>query len=384
MAAIVQRPRQSPDHWLLNLTLLLMVVGVVAVYDSSYAYSMDRLKTGFDGFYFLKRQAVYAVIGLAAMFAVSRIGYWRLRQLAAPMLLACVVLLLLVWAPVIGHNLNGASRWVGKGMFQFQPSELAKMALVIYLGALLSRPGYNIRSFAQGLMVPLLVMGLVVVLVEREPDMGTAGIIFLASLVMLYLAGAGFRHLAMIVAVASVFFTIAMFFGHRHIFRKDRLTGFVDNKQDIRGRDFQPLHGLYAVGSGGIRGVGIGAGREKFYLPEANTDYIFATIAEETGLVGSVLLVGLLFLLGRQGFVIARRTRDSFGAMLAAGLAAMISLQAVLNLAVVTRLVPPTGIPLPFVSYGGTSLIFLLIAVGILLNISRHPDAPVRGAGSVE
>ena len=376
MAAVLQRERQPADSLLLNLTLALIVVGIVAVYDASYARTMDIRSFGNDGTYFLKRQALYAAAGLLAMLSMSRFGYWRLRRMAGPLLVIAVVSLILVWCPGIGSAKNGAHRWIGWGLVQLQPSEFAKLALIVYLGALLSRASFDVRNFWDGLIVPVSVMGLIALLVEREPDLGTAAIIFLAGTTVLYLAGARPKHLAAIGAAAAVVFIAVSLFGHG--FRQGRITTFLHPELDYYGKGYQITRGLVAVGSGGVSGVGLGAGREKFYLPEANTDFIFATIAEETGLCGALLVIGLLFMVGRQGFVIARRTADPFGATLAAGIAAMISWQAVINIAVVTGSIPATGVPLPFVSYGGSSLLFLLTGIGILLNISRHPEAQAR------
>lgn len=368
------------DRLLINLTLTLLVIGIVAVYDASYARSLDTGRIGNDGFYFLKRQALYAAIGILGMIGISRYGYWRLRRIAAPLLLASFALLVLVWVPHVGVLRNGAARWVGHGLFTVQPSELAKLVLIVYLAALLSRVHYRVQSWSEGLSLPLVVIALFVALVEREPDMGTAAIIFLSCVTLLYLAGAHIKQIGVILAVAGVLFMVVLALGPGY--RGGRLGTWWDPFAHYKDTGYQMSRGLVAVGSGGIRGVGIGAGREKFYLPEANTDFIFATIAEELGLWGSVGVITLLFLLGRQGFVIARRTRDPFGALLAGGIAAGISWQAVMNVAVVTGAVPATGVPLPFISYGGSSLIFLLLGVGILLNISQHPDRPGRDSAS--
>src|SRR5262249_52340512 len=226
------------------------------------------------------------------------------------------------------------------------------------LAALVSRNAFDIRKFMDGLIVPVAVIGIFAILVEREPDLGTAAILFLASMTVLYLAGAQLKHLGAIAGVAFVMFIMVSVFGHG--FRNGRLSSFFSPEKDYYGRGFQVTRGLVAVGSGGVLGVGIGAGREKFYLPEANSDFIFATVAEETGLWGSLIVIGLLFMVGRQGFIIARRTNDPFGSLLAAGIAAMISWQAIINVAVVTHLIPATGVPLPFISFGGSSLLFLL------------------------
>jgi len=367
--------RQVPtDYLLFNLTLALLVIGVVMVFDTSYARSMDF---GSDTFVSLRRQAIYAGVGLVAMLLVMRLGYWKLRRWSAILLFIALCGLIAVWIPPIGIERNGAARWIGFGPVQIQPSEFAKLALVLYLAALLSRNLYDIRDFADGLAVPLAVVGLFVILVEREPDMGTAAVIGLSSLTMLYLAGARKRHLLSVCAAALLLAVVATL---AHGYRMDRIIAFTNPEAYYENRGYQLTRGLLAVGSGGLLGLGLGAGREKFYLPEANTDFIFATIAEETGLWGSLLVVGLLFLLGWRGFAIARRTRDTFGAMVAAGISATISWQALLNIGVVTGSIPSTGVPLPFISAGGSSLVFLLVSVGILLNIAQHPEGSVKRA----
>jgi cell division protein FtsW len=372
----MERRRPTTDHILFNVILALLVIGVVMVYDASYAQSMDHLAQGHDGFFFLKKQALYAFLGMGAMLGMVRFGYWRLKSLAVPLLLVSCLLLIAVWIPGLGIHRNGAARWLGKGALQFQPSELAKLVLIVYLAALLARnieaKRFDIQNFKDGLLAPLLVVAFLVLLVEREPDMGTAAVMALTSVTLFFFAGARKTHLAAVCGVGACLFLMMTLM---HGFRGDRLKTFLNPDADKLGKGFQIYHGVMAVGSGGIKGVGIGAGREKFYLPEANTDFIFATIAEETGFIGSVTIIGLLLVVSWRAMVIARRTRDTFGSLLAAGIGAMISWQALINIAVVTGSVPATGVPLPFISFGGTSLVFLLGSVGILLNIAQHPDA---------
>jgi len=375
MASAAARRRDAPDPVLFNVVLALIVVGLAAVFSASFARSLDLSRIQNDAYFLLKRQAVFAVFGVVAMLGMMRVGYWRLRAWAVPLLFLSLVLLLLVWVPGIGLTRNGAARWIGWGPAQIQPSEIAKLALMIYLAALLSRGNLRIQDFWDGLFAPLCVIGVFFLLIEREPDMGTAFVLGLASLVVLYAAGARKRHLAAVMGVAFLGFVCLTL---THGFRVERLITFVRPDADPLGSGYQIRHGILAVGSGGILGMGIGAGREKFYLPEASTDFIFATIAEEAGLVGSLVVIGLLLTLARQGFAIARRTRDRFGSLLATGISALISCQAVVNIAVVTASIPATGVPLPFISSGGTSLVFMLCGVGILLNISQHPDAACR------
>jgi cell division protein FtsW len=357
---------------LFNAILVLLVIGIVAVYDASYV--QIARKSG-DGLYYLKKQLVYAGLGLGALIFAHRFRYWRLKRLAVPLLFISFCCLVAVWIPGIGITLNGARRWIGVGPLQFQPSELAKLSLIIYLAALLAKNlegrGYNIRSFSDGLLAPLVVVGAFVLLVEREPDLGTAFVMGLSAISLFFIAGAQKKHLAVILAAGAGFVLLVTML---HGFRGGRLTGFLNPHAHADTLNYQPLHSFRAVGSGGITGLGIGAGREKFYLPEANTDYIFATVAEETGLLGSVVVVGLLMVVSLRAREIARITRDPFGSLLAAGIGAMVSIQALVNIAVVTGSMPSTGVPLPFISYGGTSLIFTLAGIGVLLNISQYPD----------
>jgi cell division protein FtsW len=364
--------RFRTDQTLFNAILILLVVGLIAVWDSSY---VQIARTGGDGLQYLKKQVFFVGVGMAALIFGYRVRYWKLKKIAVPLLLVSLVCLIAVWIPGIGVTLNGARRWISVGPVQFQPSELAKLSLVIYLCALLARNlegrGYNIRSFTDGLLAPLLVVGLFALLVEREPDLGTACVMGLTALSIFYLAGAQKRHLLSIMMAGLAFIGLVTVL---HGFRGGRITAFLHPDQFRDSLNYQPIHGVRAVGSGGLTGMGIGAGREKFYLPEANTDYIFATVAEETGLLGSVLVIGLLMVVSWRARAIARKTRDGFGSLLAGGIGAMVSVQAIVNIAVVTGSMPATGVPLPFISYGGTSLMFTLAGIGILLNIAQHPD----------
>jgi cell division protein FtsW len=330
---------------------------------------------GGDGLLYLKKQLLYIGLGTAAMLLALKFRYWRLKRLAVPLLVLSLGLLLAVYVPHVGMTLNGARRWVGFGPISFQPSEFAKLSIVVYLSALLAKNlegrGYNIRHFQDGLLAPLMVVGLFALLVEREPDLGTAFVMGLTAVSLFFLAGARMRHIVAILGAGATFIILVSLL---HGFRGGRLTGFLHPNEHADTLNYQPLHGLRAVGSGMLTGVGIGAGREKFYLPEANTDYIFATVAEETGLLGSLTVIGLLMIVSWRARVIARNTRDAFGSMLAAGIGAMISWQAIINIAVVTGSMPATGVPLPFISFGGTSLIFTLAGIGILLNIAQYPD----------
>jgi cell division protein FtsW len=371
------------DLLLFSTTLLLIVIGLWMVFDSSYAKTLDSIRLGHDAFYFLKKQAVGAVLGMFALFAMLRIGYMRLRTIAVPLMVVSLVLLCAVWIPHLGIRQNNANRWLNLGI-QFQPSELAKLALIIYVARLLSRPKADADLYETRLAPPLFVTGLAVILIEREPDLGTAFVLFLAVLTQLFLAGARKRHLLGILAAGLGFVLILGMgkavsgngFGHR----AGRISAFLHPELDKKGNSYQVFHSLLGVGSGELTGVGFGQGKEKLYLPQANTDFIAATVAEETGFVGMVALLTLLALVCWRGFKIAYNARDRFGALLAGGIASLISWQALTNIAVATASIPATGVPLPFISFGSSSLIFLLAGIGILLNIAQHAVPPAQDA----
>lgn len=384
--------RLRTDHVLFNAILALLVVGIVAVYDASYVQIAKKsVGSGSgDGLLYLKKQLIYVGLGMAAMLFATRFRYWRLKHFAIPLLATSLVLLLAVYIPHVGITLNGAKRWIGLGPLTFQPSEFAKLVVVIYIAAVLARileaqekaaenrrrSNESGRRKAPGnpgelLFAPVLVAGLFALIVEREPDLGTAVVIGLAAVSMLFIAGARRSHVCGILVVGAGFVLLVTML---HGFRGSRLTGFLHPSEHADTFNYQPLHSLRAVGSGGWTGMGFGAGREKYYLPEANTDYIFATVAEETGLVGTLTVIGLFLIVSWRAFVISGQTRDRFGSLLAAGIGAMLSWQVLINIAVATNSMPATGVPLPFISFGGTSLIFTMAGIGMLLNIAQYPD----------
>jgi cell division protein FtsW len=362
------------DLWLFAATLALVTIGLILVLDSSYVKTLRSANLGYDAYYYVKRQAAGAFVGLFALFGMMHCGYWRLRRFAVAGMIVGVGLLLAVNLPHLGVNENGATRWVKLGPLVFQPSEAAKLLLILYIAALLSRPHFNVRYLgAQGLTPPLLVMGLYLALIEREPDLGTAIVLFLAVLTQMFLAGARRRHLGMILGAVTLAIVLMSFgFGHR----KGRISTYLHPEQNLKGTGFQVNQARLAIGSGEWIGTGLGRGVGKYILPQANSDFIFATYAEETGLLGSCLLLGLMCFVGWRGFEIARRTRDRFGALLAAGIAALISWQALINIGVATGCIPATGVPLPFISNGSSSLVLLLAGIGLLLNIAQHPTPP--------
>ena len=364
---------QLEFHLLVLVTLGLVAFGLVMVYSAS---SGRAAVANGDPAYFLKRQALYALIGLVAMAVLSRVPFRRLKALAGPLLLTSFVLLVAVL--VMGTSVNGARRWLPVGIIDFQPSELAKLALCLWLAALLAK-----RAAPQTLGELSRPIGLVVLaacgLIIIEPDLGTSIAIVLMASAMLAVAGTPARVLA---GAGATLVGLALAAIWLEPYRRERLFAFMDPWADPEGAGFQTVQAMIALGSGGVFGVGLGESVQKInYLPEANTDMIFAVIGEELGLVGSGAVVAAFVVFGWAGFNVALRCRDPFGKLLSAGITALVAGQALVNLAAVLGLAPLTGIPLPFVSYGGSSLIVGLAAVGILLNIAvNHAavEAPAR------
>jgi cell division protein FtsW len=364
--------RRGDDLVLFGVVLALVSIGLIMVYSASSVVAYERLA---DSAYFFKRQGTWAILGLGVMWLARSVHYRRLRRLAGPLLVLGVVLLVAVLIPGIGRVAGGARRWIVAGPLSFQPVEVAKLAVLLYVAHFAARRGIRIRNLRHGLLPPLLVTGLCAALVLKQPDMGSAIMLSGVSLLVLFLAGARVAHLGLVLVAASPVVAAAVLLAQ---YRLQRILGFLDPWSDPQGRGFHVIQSLLAFGSGGLLGVGLGASSQKFfYLPERHTDFIFAIVGEELGLVGTGGLLVLFALFTYRGFRIARAAPDRFGALLAAGITATVAGQAMLNMGVATGLLPVTGIPLPFVSFGGSSLGMMMIKVGILLNISRyaHSDA---------
>jgi cell division protein FtsW len=367
------RPRASTHleyHLLVLVTLALVAFGLVMVYSAS---SARALLGSDDPAYYLKRQALYAVAGLVALVLLSRTDYRRLRHAAGPLLLASFVLLVAVLA--VGTAVNGARRWIPLGTLTFQPSELAKLALALWIAGLLAR-----RPAPQtlgDLVRPIgLVVGAACALILVEPDLGSALAIAIMVAAILLVAGTPVRTLATGTGIAGMLVLAAIWL---EPYRRARIFSFIDPWHDPQGAGFQSVQAMIALGSGGIFGVGLGESVQKiYYLPEASTDMIFAIVGEELGLVGVLAVIGAFALFAYAGLNIALRCQDPFGKRLAAGLTALVCGQAAVNVSAVMGLAPLTGVPLPFVSYGGSSLVVSLASVGILLNIAvNHGVAAV-------
>ncbi|MEX2448957.1 MAG: putative lipid II flippase FtsW [Solirubrobacterales bacterium] len=357
-------------NMLLTATLCLLAFGAVMVFSASSTTRVLSDGGLSDSAFYLKRTLLFGAAGLLVMHLTARHGLQLFRRLT-PAILG-VSLLLLVAVLFAGTTVNGSSRWLGSGFLQIQPSELAKVALILYAADLLARKPKRVRSL-EGLMPFLLVVGVASLLIVAEPDLGTAMVVSLAVAVTLVAAGARIRDLALI-GLALGFFALLMTVVEPY--RMARLTGFLNPGADATGAGFQAAQAKIALGSGGLLGVGIGNGVQKaFYLPEAHTDMISAVIGEELGLVGVLGVVGLFSLFGYAGLQVARKARDAYGKLLVAGLTSMVLVQATVNLFAVMGLAPLTGVPLPFVSYGNSSLMASLFAVGLILNVARGGTA---------
>ncbi|MGB9885539.1 MAG: putative lipid II flippase FtsW [Moorellales bacterium] len=357
--------RQAPDFFLFLAAVALTAVGVVMVFSST---TYAALLSHHDPFFYLKRQGMWALIALAAMLFAGRLDYFRLERWANSFLLFSFFLLGLVLAT--GLASKGAVRWLGVGSVTFQPSELVKLALVFYLARSLSRKQDRLASFRQGLLPPLIMLGVAAGLILAQPDLGTAIILAGTTYLMFFAAGARPAHLALLAALGLVAALVAIV-GEEY--RMERLLAFLNPEADPSDTGFQTIQSLLALGSGRLFGVGLGFSRQKFlYVPERHTDFIFAILGEELGFVGCLAVLLLLFLLIWRGMRAALLAPDNFGRLLACGLTSMLAFQALINLGVVTGTLPVTGITLPFLSYGGSSLLVSMVAVGVLLNISRY------------
>ena len=348
------------DRILSLVVLLLCAIGILFVYDSSIVIAMRDFS---DRFYYVKEQGKWLGVGLAVFFIFSKIPYKNWYRTAVPLLLATIALLLLVFIPGIGVKALGARRWVNIGFSVLQPSEFAKLALVIYLSAWFSQK-------EKGRLGPfLLLLGMVVGLIVLQPDLGTAMIIVSLSVLMYFFSGAPLLHFIILMPVIAIGILVLSLVSP---YRYARLTPFLDPGQDPLGSSYQIRQATLALGSGGLFGVGLGKSRQKYeYLPEANTDSIFAIIGEETGFVGTGIVASLYFLILFRGYQVARKVHDAFGRLLALGISSWIGLQALVNIAAIAALIPLTGIPLPLISYGGSNLLVVLAGLGILINISK-------------
>ena len=349
--------------------IALVVVGILMVYSNS-AILAER-DYG-DANFFLRKHLLFAALGIGLMFVFSRMRYYALRKLAYPALAVSAIALGLVLVPGIGIKSGGARRWLDLALFSFQPAEFAKIAIVLYMAHSLTKKEEKIKTFRVGFFPHIIVTSMLVLLVLAQPDFGSA--VAMATLVFLILFVAGAR-ITYIITCILCLLPVLWYLIMSADYRRQRIAAFLDPWEHASSSGFQVIQSFYAFGVGGLTGRGLGDGRQKlFYLPEAHTDFILSAIGEELGFVGVMGIVVLFFILVTLGFRVAFRTAEPFGAFLAAGITAFLGLQATINMAVVLGLLPTKGLTLPFISYGGTSLVASLIGVGILTGVAGQAN----------
>jgi len=359
--------RKPPDFAIFFTVLILVGFGLVMVFSASYILSLESRG---DPFFFLRRQAFWVVLGLAGMIAASNIGYWKWRKLVLPMLVVNFILLGAVYIPGIGIEINEASRWIGVGGFSIQPAEFSKLALIIFSAAFLSRKNIRIENFWSSSFIPLAFTGGTFLLILAQPDLGTALALALIVGIMVFAAGIPWKQLISLLFVST---PLVLYLMISKEYRMRRIFSFLDPWSDPLDTGYHIIQSLYALGPGGLFGVGLGRSRQKlYYLPEPQNDFIFAIIGEELGFLGAATVILLFFILIWRGFKTSLTAPDSYGSLLAAGVTAMVAVQALINIGVVTGSIPITGINLPFISAGGSSLFFTMFGMGILMNISRY------------
>ncbi|NLN78934.1 MAG: putative lipid II flippase FtsW [Armatimonadetes bacterium] len=361
------------DLWLVLLVMVLVMVGIWLVYDSSFATTVESAQANNDAAYFAKRQGVFALIGLVLMYVASWLRLSWLSKIAAPLLLVSIVLLIGLYG--FGTKVNGALRWYKFGPLTVQPSELAKLAIVIYLADFFSQGKKILRNLDSRWAMPLMLVAAVICLIAAQPDLGTALAIVATCLAMWIAAGARKRHIALVVAgmggLLLLLITVAPY-------RLDRVKVWLDPWHYRYDDGYQVVHSLIALARGNILGCGLCEGLEKLYLPATSTDFIFSTLGEETGLLGGLALLTLFVLFIFKGLDVGCKSASVYADLLAVGITSMIGLQALINVAVVSSFIPATGVTLPFMSYGGSSLVVTLVSVGILLAVSRTASRASR------
>ena len=353
------------------LVLLLTAIGLVMLLSASFPSAYYETKNN-DPMYYFTRQGVFAIMGVAAMFFISKINYQRFRAFAKPLLFIAIILLVLVLIPGIGQTRNNATRWIGVGeLFTFQPSEIAKLAVVLYFSDSISKKKDKMRTTRYGILPYLLIMGVLAVLMMLEPHLSGTVLILGTGAALMLVGGIRWAWVGAAVGfaggVATLMLTGVIKYG------QSRIAMWQNPFIDPRGEGYQLSQSLISIGSGGLLGVGLGKSRQKFlYLPEEHNDFIFAIICEELGLIGAAIIMLLFAALILRGYWIALHTRDRFGCLLVVGVTTLIAMQTFLNIGVVTGLLPTTGISLPFFSYGGTALSIQLAEMGIVLSVSRQ------------
>jgi cell division protein FtsW len=361
--------KREMDYRILLCVILLVVFGLGMIYSSSSILAAERYG---DPAFFIKKQFVWAIIGAFGMIAAARFDYRKLLSLAPWFYGITIVLLLLVMVPGIGREVSGARRWIAVGPLAFQPSEFAKLALIIFFSWFLVRKERTgkLKDFFSGFMPNALALGICFLLILSQPDLGTSLVIAAVIFTLFFVAGVRIRYLAGTFLLLMPFLYAAVL---NVDYRRKRILAFLDPWADPQDTGFQIIQSYVALGNGHFFGLGLGDGRQKnFFLPDAHTDFIFSIIGEELGFVGCIVVVALFVALIYRGFAVAFRAPDSFGMYLALGITLCVGIQAAVNLGVATGLLPTKGLPLPFISFGGSALVTWMVSMGILLNVSEH------------
>ncbi|MEA3328999.1 MAG: putative lipid II flippase FtsW [Candidatus Omnitrophota bacterium] len=358
---------QKTERSFLITTLVLVWIGVIMVYSASAIYAFRWLG---DSFYYLKREILYCLLGLLGMACWIKTDYRLLKNCSRILILVSFLLLLAVFLPRIGRTAGGARRWIEWGKFTFQPAEFVKLGLIIYLSDFLSRKQKVIKNFYRGFLPVLLITGATAGLILLQPDLGTAVLITLVAMIVFFAAGIKSKQILSIIALAMPVFYFLVF---NVPYRLKRVLIYLNPWQDPKGAGWQIIQSYLALGSGGFWGIGLGQSRQKlFYLPQSYTDFILAIVGEELGFLGTASIIMLFILFIWQGMKIALKAKELFGALLSFGIVLMIGLQAIIHIAVVNGVIPTKGLPLPFISYGGSSLIFSLVGVGMVISVARY------------
>ena len=353
------------DYGIFYAVIFLLAIGVIMIYSASSYYAM--FKEG-DSMVYLKKQLIWAITGIIGMGLISRIDYHKLRKITPYLLIVTIPLLIAVFFfPAV----NGAKRWIQLGPLSFQPSELTKYVVVMFLAMSLDIKGDGVKKFLTGIVPYLGVSGFFAAMILAEKNLSIAAIIMIVTFIMLFVAGGRIQDL--FGKVAPILLVAVMFFIFGEDYRRARMLNFLNPWQDPAGDGYQLIQSFYALGAGGVTGLGLGQSRQKtLYMPEPHNDFIFSIIGEELGLIGCLLIVSIFVFFIWRGIKVALKAKDTYGTLLAIGITSIIAVQAIINIAVVTGSMPVTGVPMPFISYGGTSLVINMLAMGILLNISRQ------------
>ncbi len=367
--------KNATDLTIVFAVASLVTIGIIMVFSASYTYSLVQYN---DGLHYLKRMAMWTVFGSIAMFITSKIKYIVWKRWSKFILLVSLVVLLLLFTPW-GITVKGATRWLGAGPIRIMPSEIAKLGIIIFLAASIENKGEGLKNFFAGILPYMALGGVFFYLINKQPDFSTAVVVIAIMITMIFIGGMKISHF--VILSGAVTFGIGfmlyqlIYVTERASYRTDRLMTFMDPWANAQGDGYQIIQSLYALGAGGILGKGLGKSVQKhLYLPEPQNDFIFSVIGEELGFIGGLVVILLFMLLIWKGIKIAMNAPDLFSALVATGIVTMISVQVIINIAVTTSSMPVTGMPLPFISYGGSSLLIFMTAMGILINISKYCD----------